>query len=284
MARRVKRITHAVLCRAGIDHEIAATLSVTRLRGLARRARENGFSEIACAGGDGTVGIIAEEVLDAPIPISVIPQGTGNILAKHLGIPLQIRPALALLIRSNRTVTLDAIQRPGGISVLNLSMGVSSLTMADVDTRTKRVFGTATYFVGVLAYLLRRNPAWFRIVVDGHEHRIRGREVLVSNAGFRRTAIETFFADSVPSDGVLECSVFLAAGLRGAFAIVGDVIRGAPVNADKYMVRFKVRDSIKLESTPPLPVQADGDHIGFGPTEARIRRNAITVRAPDRSR
>ncbi|MFW5716564.1 MAG: diacylglycerol/lipid kinase family protein [Spirochaetota bacterium] len=280
IARRVRRVARSLLSRAEIPHEIVVTRSVRTLRRLAATAKRRGFTEIAAAGGDGTVGVIAAELRDDPLPISIIPQGTGNILAKHLGVPLSIRPALKALIASDRTVTLDAIERPDGMSVLNLSIGLSSLTMADVDTRIKRVFGTATYFAGVLLYLLRRNPAWFRIVVDGSEHRVRGREVLVSNAGFRRTAIETFFADSVPNDGVLECSIFIAGGLRGAFAVVADVLQGAPKRADRYMVRFPVRESIRIESSPPLPIQADGDKVGFGTANATIRRNALIVRAP----
>jgi len=269
-----------MLSDAAIHHEIVATRSIGRLRRRAASATDDGFTEIACAGGDGTVSLVAQAIDGSRIPIGVIPCGTGNILAKHLGIPLLLRPAIRTLIDSARSVTIDAIGRPDGLSVLNLSMGVSSLTMADIDSRMKRVFGTAIYVAGVLLYLLRRNPARFHLTVDGQEYRFRGREVLLSNAGFRRTAVETFFADSDPGDGVMECSVFLASGLQGAFAMIRDVLRHRTLLEHHYMVRLKVRDSIVLRSDPPLPFQADGDPIGYGSIEARVCRRAILVRAP----
>lgn len=284
IARRVRRIVAAVLGRAGLRHEIVVPSSVRRVRRLAATAASRGFTEIVCSGGDGTISLVAGSIQADPLPVSLVPRGTGNVLAKYLGIPLQLRPALELIVDEAPPVPLDAIERPDGLSLLNLSIGLSSLTMSDVDTRMKRIFGTATYVFGVLLYLVRRNPARFRVVADGREYRCRGREVLLSNAGFRRTAIETFFSDSLPDDGVVECSIFLAGGLAGAFAMIADVLAGAAARSRRYMQRVLVRESISIESDPPLPVQADGDPVGFGATAARVRRRAIEVRAPARVR
>ncbi|MFW5684600.1 MAG: diacylglycerol/lipid kinase family protein [Spirochaetota bacterium] len=280
-ARRVRRVAHEVLHRAGIEHTVISTRKMSHLRSLAASASDDGYTEIACAGGDGTITMVAQELRDRSLPVSIIPCGTGNVLAKHLGVPLMLRPALEILIGSQRTVALDAIRRPNGLSILNLSTGLSSLTMADVDSGMKRVFGTATYFIGVLAFLVRRNPAQFRVTIDGHDHRIIGREVLVSNAGFRRTAIETFFAASDPTDGVLECSMFIAGGVRGALAMIADVIEGGPRRAERYMIQLPIHNSIRIESDPRLPVQADGDPVGHGTTYATIMRRALVVRAPE---
>lgn len=280
IARRVRRIIATTLSRAGLRHEIFVPSSPRRARRLAASAARRGFTEIVCAGGDGTISLVAESIQADPLPLSLVPRGTGNVLAKYLGIPLRLRPALELIVEEAPPAPLDAIGRTDGLSLLNLSIGLSSLTMSDVDTRMKRVFGTATYVFGVLLYLIRRNPARFRIVADGREYRFRGREVLLSNAGFRRTAIETFFADSRPDDGVIECSIFLAGGLSGAFAMISDVLEGRPTRSRRYMERVLVRESISIESEPPLPIQADGDPVGFGATSAGVRRHALAVRAP----
>ena len=273
----------SLLRREGIDHTIISTRDIAELKHEAAAASEHGYTEIACAGGDGTVTMVAQELRDRSLPVSVIPGGTGNILAKYLGIPLTLRPALGVLVHSHRTVALDAIRRPDGLSILNLSTGVSSLTMADVDSRMKRALGTLTYVLGVVAHLVRRNPAEFRVVVDGTSRTFTGREVLVSNAGFRRTAIATFFQKSDPTDGVLECSIFVAGGVRGALAMVGDVLRHRTRRADHYMIQIPVHQSIRIETDPPLPFQADGDPVGHGVTEATIMRQALIVRTPDPS-
>src|SRR6218665_1404784 len=54
----------------------------------ARRAIEEGASLLLASGGDGTVRAVAEALRGTGIPLAVIPQGTGNLLARNLGMPL----------------------------------------------------------------------------------------------------------------------------------------------------------------------------------------------------
>ena len=280
LARRVRRVAGAVLSNAAIEHEIVSTRSMREIRRRAARASDDGFTEIACVGGDGTIGMIANEVADDPIVLSIIPGGTGNILAKHLLIPMALRPALAVAVHSDHVIALDAIDRDGRLHLLNLSMGLSSVAMTDIDGRMKRLLGMAACFISVLSHLARRGPVRFRVSADGVTRTVRAREAMLTNAGFNRTALAPLFSTSRATDGLMELSVFHMGGGRGLLGLLSDVVLKRARLSSRYMLRLHVEESIELSSEPPLPVQADGDRVGDGSVRALVRRSAVRVRVP----
>ncbi len=280
-ARRAHRVASEMLTRAGLEHEILATRSMRKIRGAAASAAERGFTEITCIGGDGTVGMVTNQVTGKDVLLSLVPGGTGNILAKHLNVPLRLRAALRVVIASEHVVDLDCIERDDRLHVLNLSIGLSSLAMTDVDGRMKRLLGTAAYFFVVLGHLARRGPARFCVVADGQVRRVRGRELLLTNAGFSKTALAPLFADSRPDDGRLELSIFHLSGGRGLLGMLYDVVLHTNRYRDRYLQRLYITESLHISSKPELPVQADGDGVGSGSVIVRLRRAAVRVRVPD---
>ena len=280
-ARRVDRVCAEVLGYERIPHHIVSTPSMREISAAVSEAVADGFTEIACVGGDGTVGMVANQIAGSDVVLSIIPGGTGNVLAKHLGIPLLLRAALWVLVASRKVIGLDCIERDDRLHVLNVSMGLSSLAMTDVDGKMKRLYGVAAYFFGVLGHLVRRGPVRFRIVADGRVLRRRGREALLTNAGFRGTALAPLFAGSSPSDGKLELSLFHLSGGRGLLGMVYDIATSSTRYRERYLERISVRHTLELSSDPPLPVQADGDGVGHGSVGVRVRPNALLVRVPD---
>ena len=68
---------------------------------LARIAVRKNYAMVFAVGGDGTVNEVAQGLLHSHIPLGIIPKGSGNGLARHLRIPLQIDKALAMLDKKN---------------------------------------------------------------------------------------------------------------------------------------------------------------------------------------
>ena len=97
-----------------------ATLEFTKGRGhaseLTREALADKFEVIVAMGGDGTVNEVAQGVLHQPVAMGILPKGSGNGLARHLGIPLSLNKALAVL-DSQKTIQMDALSVNGHISV-----------------------------------------------------------------------------------------------------------------------------------------------------------------------
>lgn len=86
---------------------------------LAAEAVVRGFSTVVAVGGDGTVNEVAQGLLHTPAAMGIIPKGSGNGLARHLGIPLRTVPAIRSLFTSS-VIQMDTFRINGRLS-LNVS-------------------------------------------------------------------------------------------------------------------------------------------------------------------
>lgn len=99
------------------------TIEFTQARGhataLAQQAAAKGFDFVVAVGGDGTINEVAQGVMQHKIPMGIIPRGSGNGLARHLGIPLNIPDGLKTLFNS-KVLNMDTFTVNGKLS-LNVS-------------------------------------------------------------------------------------------------------------------------------------------------------------------
>jgi len=99
---------------------LECTIEFTRERGhgviLAKSAADQQFKMVFAVGGDGTVNEVAQGLLHTNIPLGIIPNGSGNGLARHLQIPLKTKDALHLLA-CERVVAIDTFSINDQLSV-----------------------------------------------------------------------------------------------------------------------------------------------------------------------
>ena len=74
---------------------------------LTQKAIQDNTSLVIACGGDGTINEIARYLVDTTIPLGIIPLGSGNGIARHFKIPLNIKGALAV-IREMHSIVMDA--------------------------------------------------------------------------------------------------------------------------------------------------------------------------------
>ena len=96
------------------------TIELTQGRGhateLAKRAVREGFKLVFAMGGDGTVNEVARGLVHSDVTMGILPKGSGNGLARHLGIPLKF-PSMLELLNSTRTIAMDTISINEHLSV-----------------------------------------------------------------------------------------------------------------------------------------------------------------------
>ena len=109
--------------RACKDHQTACVLEYTQRRGhateLAKGAAVAGYDKIVAVGGDGTINEVAQGLVNTSAVMGIIPKGSGNGLARHLGIPVKTQNALHCLFSSKR-LSIDTFRINGRLS-LNVS-------------------------------------------------------------------------------------------------------------------------------------------------------------------
>ena len=99
-------LTASRLKDAGIDLEIALTQHKGHGADLARAAAEAGTDIVVAAGGDGTVNEVASALMHTDTALGIIPCGSGNGLARSLGLPMDFDAAIDI-IAHNRPTAID---------------------------------------------------------------------------------------------------------------------------------------------------------------------------------
>jgi diacylglycerol kinase (ATP) len=101
--------------------KIECSIEFTQARGHAtelaqQAAAEKQFQVVFAVGGDGTVNEVAQGLVHTSTVMGILPKGSGNGLARHLGIPMDFKKSLAL-IHSNRSIAMDTFLVNGMLSV-----------------------------------------------------------------------------------------------------------------------------------------------------------------------
>lgn len=96
------------------------TIEFTKSRGhateLASQASRSKFDLVVAVGGDGTVNEVAQGLINTGTPMGILPKGSGNGLARHLGLPMKLSQAISV-IESDTIVDMDTISVNGKLSV-----------------------------------------------------------------------------------------------------------------------------------------------------------------------
>src|SRR5438445_5410914 len=112
-ARRQRELTLAlqVLRAGGVDSQAEAIDSPSSASGQARHAIWAGYDAIIACGGDGTMHAVLQGMVGSGAALGLLPAGTGNVLAKNLGLPIEARAAeQALLDSQPRQIAVGTIE------------------------------------------------------------------------------------------------------------------------------------------------------------------------------
>lgn len=176
-----KRIIEDTLKKTGYEYDFFETLPVSR-QPLEQFA-EKKYDRIIVSGGDGTVAEVTSFLIDRKIktPLVIIPQGSANILAVSLQLPLMPGMALSRGLRSEGRA-LDAMkinnQRYGMIAT---GVGYDTMVMADTPRYLKRKIGFFAYLWTVLKTILYYHAHPYKLTIDGRRITVMAKTIMAFN-------------------------------------------------------------------------------------------------------
>jgi YegS/Rv2252/BmrU family lipid kinase len=252
--------------------------------GQTRQALDAGVDLVVVAGGDGTIRVVAEVLTGTGVPLAVLPQGTGNLLARNLDLPLDVDTALDAVVHGeDRAVDVGRLSDPGGacdgsIFTIMAGAGFDAAMMQEAPEGLKHAVGWPAYLLGGLRGL-RRAHARIDVSLDGAPpRRARVRTVLIANVGSLQGGLR-LAPDARPDDGLLD--VILVSPRRVTDWIVL-LVRGLTGRGreDRRLRTYQVR-RVRIRMHRPQPRQIDGDLIADS-TEltAEVEPGALVVRFP----
>lgn len=291
-ARLADGAAAAARARGHADVTVVECQDAPALRATSREAAAAGAGLVVAVGGDGTVREVAGVLAGSGVPLGIVPAGTGNLLATTLGVPRDAAAALSTL-RTDEPRPVDVGEaswsgagagHPAGTSafVVAAGVGLDARFLAAASGEAKRRYGIGAYLVAALGQATDLRPRPTTLLVDGERHDSESIIVLVASAGELIPGLLGPRLPLRPDDGMLH--VFVVRG-----GVVGSVVgtlellaAGSPGRTPTGSAwRFAAREVVvDIEADPPEPIEVDGDPVGRGRLEARIRSGAVRVLAP----
>ena len=194
--------------RSGLDlsrftYEIKVTSKQGDALQMTREAVAGGFHLVVAVGGDGTINEVAQGIEGSNSVLGIIPNGSGNGLARHLEIPLNIADALEV-INNNHVITIDTASLNNYNFVSIAGVGFDA-RIANQYRKIKRR-GFYGYLSTVLQQFFRYKERSFILDIDGKT--MEKKAILISVANSNQFGYGTVIApDARPDDGLLDVVV-----------------------------------------------------------------------------
>jgi diacylglycerol kinase (ATP) len=265
----------ALMERARAGSELVRSRSEAEARAQAADAASHGYDLVVAAGGDGTVGIIAEQLLGTETALGILPLGSVMNIARSLGIPRDPDEA-ADAIANGTVVPVDIGEVRGRAFYEAGSVGMNAAMFREAKRIDEGDWSSVARTVWTA---IRYRPA--RMSIDLEDRRIRTRALMitVSNGPYTGAGM-TVAPGARLDDGRFDVRVFRRFSkvrlLRHLVSIAFGRYRYAP-EVDTYRSRF-----VRVESARPLPARADSRDLGTTPVEFATRPAALRVVVPRR--
>lgn len=277
-ARRIHAAERA-LASAGCAVDLRQT---TKTGDASRFAAERAADAdaIFTLGGDGTVMEVLHTLRMTGVPVGILPAGTGNLMARALGIPFDIARAVKLLARGNtRVFDLGRIHSdPPRTFAFAAGVGIDATMVERTTAYAKRRLGVLAYVLAAGAAALRHDRFRVRLVTQLGVIERDAVLTLVANFGSVLNGRFALGPGITPDDGELDVCVYTPRSSWDAVRMVWRIVR-QDYSADGRMYFARVRE-IVIECDPPRILQADGEIIGLSPVRITVDAGAATLLVP----
>lgn len=277
---RAADIAERALRGAGAEVLVLSGDTAAQTRELAHRAVRERPDGVVVVGGDGTLNGIIDVLADAALPVTLVPAGTGNDLARALGIPTADPAAAATAALNGRTrrIDLGTISSQGASRVF---LTIAALGFdAQVSERTNALrypSGRLRYYLALVIELLRLRPTLFRVRIDGGEWQaMPGTLLAVGNTSSYGGGMP-ICVGARPDDGALDLVHIAPLGRLRLLALFPLLLRGTHLARPEVLARRATRVEV---TAPGLVVYADGERVGAGECVVEVRGGAVRVVVP----
>lgn len=249
---------------------------------LAREALTDGATLLVAQGGDGTTSAVASVLVDAPqASLGIVPAGTANSIAGHLGIPKDVDGACGVIIAGNERV-VDTSVANGKTMVLLAAIGLHAQAIVEADPERKRRFGPLAYLVEAIGQARSLTPFLIKLEIDGATHEVEVCAVTIANMAPRTTLLAQGPDRVVDDDGLLDVTLVHFSGFGEAVVTALHLATSAfgETEATRDNIgHFRARD-VRVTPSEPQKLMIDGEHVGDGPLHVVSRPGSLRVRVP----
>ena len=230
---------------------------------LARQYARMGFDAVVAVGGDGTVNEVARGLVmgygNRPVSertaLGIMPMGSGNGFARHLGIP--IRPQKAIeMINHAEPISVDYGLANGKLFVSTCGTGFDALIADHFAGSSKR--GFSTYLQNIIRDAFSYHAQTYHIVGDGLD--VTHKAFLITFANANQWGYEALIAPKASiQDGKMDIMLMSSHALLGSASLALRLFAGS-IDDSHFMDTLRARE-VTLEREEAAPFHIDGDPV-----------------------
>lgn len=240
---------------SGIDLAISLTKYAGHAAELARDAASKGTDMVIAVGGDGTVNEVASALMHTDTALAIIPCGSGNGLARSLGIPMDYESAIDIVVR-NRPYAIDCGMVDNHPFFCTFGLGFDAAVTEKFATSKKR--GKMEYVRNALLEYINFEPDSYALEIDGEI--ITEEALLIAVCNAPQYGNNAYIAPRASlTDGLLDVTIIRNGPLLQQ-AMAGIGLLSGQIDRNRYVDTFQAR-KVKIIRLKDGPAQIDGEPL-----------------------
>lgn len=244
---------------------------------LAKEKVEEGYRRIVAVGGDGTVNEVASALLGTEAVLGILPVGSGNGLARHLGIPVHLKDCLPVL-KDHRIRRIDAGVVNDRYFFSTCGTGFDAKVGKEFASQGNR--GIRTYVRATIQEYVRYRPKKYILTINGKKIKLDAFLINFANAG--QYGYNAYIAPNARlNDGKLDLCILrpfpkastLSLGLRLFFK---------NIDQSPYLEMMRVKKAgLKRKGNKKIILHVDGEPVTFNKKlKISVMHKAVQVMVP----
>ena len=264
---------------SGVDVDVVTGRDADEAFDRVRNRVAAGVDGVVAVGGDGLVNIALQVVAGTDVPLGVVPAGTGNDIARALGLSLADPVAAVDLVVRGATRAVDLGRANGRWFAGVLGSGFDSM----VNERANRMSwpsGRSRYNLAILAELRTFRPVPYELVLDGETWTTKAMLVAVGNGSSYGGGMRVC-PDARLDDGLLDITVLGPISKPEFLRVFPTVYKGTHVRHPAVTVRRARQVSL---TSSGVTAYADGERVSVLPVTCDAVPDGMRVFAPHGTR
>jgi len=272
--RNIKKILLSNLEEANDDIQIAFTNHPHHATEIAQDAVTQGIKIVVAVGGDGTVNEVGKALIKSNTTLGIVPLGSGNGLARHLGIPMDLNQAIQTL-NYKRTALIDTATINDKIFLGIAGIGFDAQIAKEFANFGRR--GFSSYLLTAIREFPKYHSKNYHLTVDGQK--IEKKAFIISFANSSQYGNDFIIAPQAKiQDGLLDLIIVKEIPL---YAIQPFIFRArnGTLNRSQFVEIIRAKEIIVEQ--PLIQAHIDGEpHLFHDKIKVAINPLSLKVIVP----
>ena len=253
--RSVPKLIETYIDKTKFDYAIAETQYKAHACELTNSAVEQGVDAVVAVGGDGTVNEVARSLVGTNTALGILPCGSGNGFARHLGIPVDLKRAIDF-INLSETISVDYGKINGTPFFCTCGMGFDAIVSRSFSESKRR--GFIGYINKVLHDLVMYKPEVYEI--EAEEGALKNKAFLIACGNAAQYGNNVYIAPQASmKDGLLNVTILEPFSVVDIPILIGQVLSNT-IDQNSHIKTLNTK-WLKVRRKSPGVVHFDGEPV-----------------------